>query len=437
MISADVILWLLERAKKIADQAEVTAVDKEKRGVSVRMGDIKDMSSSRSVKLSLRILRGNREASMDTSDVSRESLELLLDKTAEMLEYSEEDEANGLADAAECVGEVRELELYDPLIAALSFNDHMKVAKKMEKAAFGYDPRIKNTRDSASASSLYTVFYASTHGILRSYRITAVSRAIETVAESEQGMQVASWYCYGNNIAQAIPPEEIGRTAAHRAIRQLGGIKAPTQEVPVVFDSETASIFLRILVDAVRGGNIYRNRSFLTGRLGEEIASRLLTVRDKPLVARMPGSRPFDAEGVLSRNIDVISEGRLTSYLLDSYSARRLGLKTTGHAGGYSNLYIEYGNSSLQEIIASVHGGLYVTDLLGFGVNLLTGEFSKGARGIWIEKGELAYPVEEITIAGDLRDMLRNIEMVGDDLEFRSSIASPTIKISRMTVAGK
>ncbi len=239
-------------------------------------------------------------------------------------------------------------------------------------------------------------------------------------------------------------PEVIGETAAKRALRRLGARKIPTQEAPVVFDPEMAASLLRTLAGAVAGTSIYRGSSFLLNRLKQQIAAETVTVIDDGTIPGALGSRPFDGEGIPTQRTAVVEHGVLQSYLLDTYCARRLGMTSTGNAArdaagisvGSANFYLVPGTSTPGEIIASVKSGLYLTELIGFGVNLVTGDYSRGAVGLWIENGELTYPVEEITIAGNLTEMLRHIEMVGNDLVFRGRTAAPTLKIARMTIAG-
>ena len=257
---------------------------------------------------------------------------------------------------------------------------------------------------------------------------------VQPVAVSDGHMQRDYWYTRARHLARLQDAAEVGRRAATRAVRRLGGRRVPTQEAPVVFEPEVAASLLRHLAGAVVGQSLYRGTSFLLGRLGERIASDLVTVVDDGRLPSGHGSRPFDAEGLPTRRTTVVDQGRLASYLLDTYSARRLDLASTGNASravgdapsaAPTNLYVAAGTTPPESIIASIDRGL-----------LVTGDYSRGAAGLWIEHGELAYPVEEITIAGNLLDMFRDIELVGDDLEFRSSVASPTIKIGRMTIAG-
>ena len=265
------------------------------------------------------------------------------------------------------------------------------------------------------------------------------------VAQTNGSMQRDFWYSTQRKFALLEAPEAVGRRAAERALRRLGARKIATREVPVVFDPEISATLLRHLSSALSGYSLYKGASFLAGKLGERIASELVSVVDDGTIPGALGSKPFDGEGLPVGKRRVVERGILKSYLLDTYSGRKLGLPSTGNASrsigeppGVSptNFFLAAGSHSPEEIVASVEEGLYVTELIGFGVNLITGDYSRGAVGLWIEKGKLTYPVEEITIAGNLKEMLGNIEMVGNDLELRGRIAAPTIKISRMTVAG-
>jgi len=268
---------------------------------------------------------------------------------------------------------------------------------------------------------------------------------VAPVARTNGSMQRDYWYSTQRKFSRLEAPQAVGRRAAERALRRLGARKVSTREVPVVFDPEISATLLRHLSAALSGYSLYKGASFLVGKLGERIASELVSVVDDGTIPGALGSKPFDGEGLPVNKRTVVERGVLKSYLLDTYSGRKLGLPSTGNASrsvgeppGVSptNFFLTPGSHSPEQIVASVDEGLYVTELIGFGVNLVTGDYSRGAVGLWIEKGKLAYPVEEITIAGNLKEMLCNIEMVGNDLELRGRIAAPTVKISRMTVAG-
>jgi PmbA protein len=258
-------------------------------------------------------------------------------------------------------------------------------------------------------------------------------------------MQRDGWYSLVRRLRDLEPAEAVGRTAARRALRRLGARKVATQRVPVVFDPDTAASLLRNLCGAVSGSTLYRDASFLVGKLGEQVAAAGLTVVDDGRIVRGLGSKPFDGEGRSTQRTVVIQDGILTNYLLDTYTGRKLGMASTSNAlrvlgqrptVGPTNFSIVPGRHAPETIIRSVQQGLYLTETIGFGVNLVTGDYSRGAAGFWIDRGDLAFPVEEITIAGNLRDMLRDVEMIGSDLTWRGSIAAPTLKIGAMTVAG-
>lgn len=254
------------------------------------------------------------------------------------------------------------------------------------------------------------------------------------------------WYSAARSHSQLETPVAVGRRAAERTVRRLGARKVPTQQAPVVFDSITARSLIGAIFDAVDGDSIYRKASFLEGKLGQQVASENVTVVDDGTLPGLFGTSPFDDEGVPSRRTVVIDRGVLKSYLLNSYTARKLGLRTTGNAArgvtgnagvGHGNFFLEKGQRSPEEIIRGIRRGLYVTELIGQGVNVVTGDYSRGAAGLWIENGEFAYPVSEITIAGTLQQMLMGIETIGSDLEFRGSVAAPTLAIGEMTVSGR
>ncbi|HSG05382.1 MAG TPA: metallopeptidase TldD-related protein, partial [Nitrospiria bacterium] len=284
-----------------------------------------------------------------------------------------------------------------------------------------------------------------TNGIAGRYPIGSVSFSMTPIATENGSMQRDFWYAVGRKLKNLETPEAVGRKAAQRTLRRLGARKIPTCEVPIIFDPETASELLGSISACVSGTAIYKGASFLAGELGKNVAAAGLSVIDDGRKQGGLGSRPFDGEGLPTRKTEVIRNGVLESYLLDSYSGRKLGMPSTGNAArsvsdvpGVSptNLYVVGGDASPDEIIRSVDRGLYVVELIGFGVNHVTGDYSRGAVGLWIENGELSHPIEEVTIAGNLKDILMNIEMVGNDLEFRGNLASPTLKISNMIVAG-
>jgi PmbA protein len=437
---------LLRRAKgKGATGAEVIVVEDESFSVQVRMRAVDTLQSARQKRLGLRLCFSQRSATTATSDFSSESLQRLLDDTVAMARATAEDPYGGLPEPSLFSADAPDLDLWDPEAANLPIQDRIALATAAESAALDFDPRITNSEGGEYSQQDARLVFANSHGFTGEYRGSSVILSVSSIAGDNSGMQRDGWYSIQRRLENLESPEAVGRTAAERALRRLGARKVPTQQVPVVFDPDMAASLLRTICGAVSGSAIYRNASFLTGKLGEKVASGDLTIVDDGRMAGKLGSRPFDGEGLPTRRTAIIQDGVLVSYLLDTYTGRKLGMASTGNASrslgqpptvAPTNCHIVPGPCSPEQIIRSVDRGLYVTEMIGFGVNLVTGDYSRGAAGIWIENGELTYPVEEITIAGNLKDMLQGIEMIGDDLEWRGSVVAPTLKIARMTVAG-
>ena len=437
---------LLKRgANKGASGAEVVIVEDESFSVRVRMRTVDTVQSAREKRLGLRLCFGQRSATTATSDFSSESLHRLLDDTVAMAHAMAEDPCSGLPEPEMFSSDVPDLDLWDREAADLPIQERISLATTAESAALDYDPRITNSEGGEFSHQDARLFFSNSHGFTGEYRGSSVVLSVSPIAADTAGMQRDGWYSFQRRLRNLESAETIGHTAARRALRRLGARKVPTQQVPVVFDPDMAASLLRTICGAVSGSSIYRSASFLTGKLGQQIASTALTVVDDGRMMGHLGSRPFDGEGLPTRRTVLIQDGNLASYLLDTYTGRKLGMPSTGNASralgqpptvAPTNCHIVPGAFSPEQIIRSVDNGLYVTEMIGFGVNLVTGDYSRGAVGMWIENGELAYPVEEITIAGNLNDMLRDIEMIGSDLEWRGSIAAPTLKIARMTVAG-
>ncbi|MCL5671276.1 MAG: TldD/PmbA family protein [Acidobacteria bacterium] len=438
---------LVDRAvSEGATAADVVVLEGEEFSTTLRLGKIEKLKEAASKGLSLRVFDGKRCASAFSSDFSQDSLRTLVARTIAMAHETSEDPASGLAESSLLGQHQGDLELYSSDISALGTEERIGFARRAEEAALEADPRIKNSEGSWFESSEGTRVYASSTGFVGSYRSSYCSVAVVPIAQANGGgMQRDYWYSVARSIAALDSPESVGRKAAERALRRLGARKVATSHVPVIFDPETASSLVSHIFAAVRGDAVYRNASFLTGKLGQQVGGENVTILDDGLRPGGFGSRPFDDEGIPSSATSVIERGVLKNYLLDAYSARKLNLKTTGNATrglggtpsvGPKNFYLTPGNDSPEEIIRSVKEGLYVTELIGFGVNVVTGDYSRGAAGMWIQNGELAYPVEEVTIAGNLRDMLNHIEMIGRDLTFRRVIVSPTLRVGGLTVAG-
>ena len=429
-----------------ATGAECTISEGEQFSVGVRMGEIESLKEAGSRGAGVRVLVGRHTGSAYTSDLTDEGIRQMVGAALELAKITTEDPFAGLPDPSE-LGKIDiDLQLYSETVPALSAGQKVEWAKRAEAAALQADPRIVNSEGGSCDSHTGRTVFANSLGFLGSYRSSSCSISAVPVAKQNGSMERDFWFSVARSADKLEDPEKVGRKAAERALRRLGARKVPTQKAPIVFDPRTARSLLDNIFDAVSGDSVYRGETFLHGKLGEKIAVAGLTVIDDATIPGLFGSSPFDDEGVPSRSTTVIEDGVLRSWLLNSYTARKLGMRTTGNASrgitgnagvGHGNFYIPNGSISPEDIIKSVKNGLYVTELIGFGVNIVTGDYSRGAAGLWIENGEIAYPVSEITIASTLQDMLLHIEAIGSDLEFRSALASPTLLISEMTISGQ
>ena len=445
-LSQELARDILHQAKaKGASQGDLLMVESDSFFVTVRLGEIEKISQAQEKRLGLRLFFGASSATASTSDISKGSIERLVDETCAMARSTAQDEYSGLPAPEECARTFLDLDLLDDSGRSLSVEERSRLALETEKTALDYDRRITNSEGAEFSNQAGRVIYANSHGFSGEYQGSTYGLSVVPVAALNGMMQRDYWYSSQRKFSRLESPESVGRKAAARVLRRLGARKIKTREVPVVFEPEIAATLLRHLSGALSGYSLYKGASFLIGKLGDKIASELITVVDDGTIPAALGSKPFDGEGLPTGRKTVVEKGVLQSYLLDTYSGRKLGYPSTGNAArsvgeppgvAPTNFYLSPGSYSPEKIIASVEEGFYVTELIGFGVNLVTGDYSRGAAGIWIEKGELTYPVEEVTIAGNLKEILLNIEMVGNDLEMRDRICAPTVKISRMTVAG-
>ena len=429
-----------------ATDAECTVAEDDEFSVEVRMREIESLKEAGSRGMGLRVLKGQRVGSSYTSDLSPEGVGRMVRSAIEIADLTSEDPHAGLPAPEELGSLPGDLGLYSPAIERLDPADNISRAKRAEAAAFDADPRISNSDGASFDSGAARHVFANSRGFSGEYRTSHCSLSASPVARDGESMERDYWYTMARDPQGLQAPEEVGRIAAQRTLRRLNPVKVDTQKVPVVFEPRTARSLLDSIFDAVHGMAIYRHESFLAGKLGELVANELVTVVDDATIPGRFGTSPFDDEGVPSRRTPVIERGVLRNYLLNTYAARKLGMKTTGNAArglagnagiGHGNFYLEPGVQSPTRILAGIADGFFVTSLMGFGVNIVTGDYSRAAGGIWIRGGELAFAVSEVTIAGNLRDMLRNIEAVGSDLEYSGSLASPTVKIGDMTVGGK
>lgn len=443
----DLALQAVERACKAgATGAECTIIEGNEFSVKVRMGEIEALTEAGARGAGLRVLWGQQSGSSYTSDLSEEGIRRMVEAALTLAKITSADPFAGLPDPQELGQLSSDLLLYSPAVEELSAAEKIALAQQAEAAALGFDPRIVNS-DGASFDSYFgSRIFANSLGFVGRYRTSSCSLSVVPVARQNGDMERDYWYTAARSPERLESPEVVGQKAAARAIRRLGARKLDTQRVPVVFEPRTAQTLLGHIFEAVSGEAVYRGESFLAGKLGESVAALAITLLDDGTMPGLFGTSPFDDEGVPTRRTPVIQNGVLQNYLLNTYAARKLGMKTTGNAArglsgnpgvGHGNFYLQPGAMTPEEIIRRLPRGLYVTELLGFGVNLVTGDYSRGAAGVWIEQGELTYAVSEVTIASTLQEILRNIEAVGSDLEFRGSIAAPTLLISEMTLSGK
>ncbi len=446
----EIVSRALDRVRSSgADAADVLLVKSESTEARVRAAEIDFVTQARERSLSIRALvrgsGGARSAITSTSDLSLAAVDRMADETVALARATAEDPVAGLPDE-DFASDTPDLALWDPSDRGVGVEARIEDALAAEAAARAADPRIENSEGSQIGSGFSHVVYGNSQGFLGDYDSASHSLSSEPIAKQNGGLQRDYWMTVARRLSDLEQPADVGRQAALRAVRRLGASRVATCEVPVIFDPMTAPSLLGHLASCINGYAVYREASFLAERLGESIADAAIHVYDDGRRPGGLGSKPFDGEGLPTRRTAVIEAGRLASYLLDSYSARKLGLHSTGNASRGSgspptaaptNLWLEPGSSSLEQIIASTPRGLLVTELIGMGFNPVTGDYSRGAAGLWIEAGEIVRPVEEITIAGNLGEMLNDIDAVGSDLLWLGRIASPSLRVAQMTIAGE
>ncbi len=441
-IAAQLIALARERG---ASGAEATVSAGDEFEAQVRLGEVETLKEAGSRAAGIRLLFGRKVGSAYSSDLSIDGLRRMVNSATELAEISTEDPDAGLPDPGDLGSLAGDLELYSESVEKMEAEEKIAMARAAERAALDFDPRIDNSEGGSFGSYTGWRAFANSHGFLGSYRSSSCSLSVVPVVSEDGKRERDYWYSSARRTDKLECAEYVGRTAAERVLRRLGARKAPTQKVPVVFEPRVARSLIGHLFSAATGEAVYRKASYLADKLGEQIAAPRVTIIDDGTLPGLFGTSPFDDEGVPSRRTVVVEDGVLASYLLNSYTARKLGLKTTGNASrgvtgnastGHGNLYLQPGDSTPGQIVSSVKNGLYVTELLGSGVNIVNGDYSRGAAGVWIENGEPAWPVHEITISGNLRRMFEQIEAVGNDLEFRGSAACPTLLIGEMTVSG-
>ena len=433
---ADVARRSLEYAKrKGASDADVEISAAVGQAVTVRRGEVETVEYNRDKGLGITVYFGHRRGNASTSDLSPDAIERTVDAACAIARHTAEDEAAGLPDADRLyVGDAPELDLFHPW--GLTVEEAIEIARRTEAAALAVDKRITNS-EGATVSGYDTDFIlANTRGFLAGFASSKASIGCSVVAEDARGMQRDYWYTTHRDPARLEGAESVGRTAGSRAVRRLGGRRLATMEVPVIFDSNIASGLIGHFVSAATGSALYRKSSFLIDRLGSQVFSPAVEIFEDPWIPGELASSYYDAEGVATRQRKVVEAGTLLGWFLSSHSARKLGLETTGNAGGNHNLIVKPGAMDLDQLVKHMGRGFLVTELMGQGVNTVTGDYSRGASGFWVEGGEVRHPVEEVTIAGNLLEMFRGISAVGRDVAVRGSKHSGSILVERMTIAG-
>jgi PmbA protein len=447
-LTADVVARAMKAG---ASDAESVVREGDEFSVNVRMGEVETLKESGSRGIGLRVFMGKSSASTSTSDLTAGGIRQLVDGAMALVKVTEEDPFTGLPETAEFGSLPGDQHLFFEDVYSLSGPERIEWARRAEAAALGADARITNSDGGSFDAATGRMVLANSRGFVGGYRTSYAGVSAAPLAMDTNGqMQRDGWWSSARCFAHLESPEAVGKEAARRTLRRLGARRVPTQRAPIVFAPEVARSLIGSVFEAASGDSIWRSASFLAGKLGETIGASALTIVDDntmmlPTGAGGFGTSPFDGEGLPSRRTVVVENGILRNYLLNTYTARKLGLKSTHNASrglagtpgiGCGNLYLEPGTLTSDEIIAAVPAGLYVTSLMGFGTNIVTGDYSRGATGLWIENGELTHAVEEVTIAGNLAEMLMNVTAIGNDLVFRGSVASPTLRIDGMTIAG-
>lgn len=431
-IASDVLAHARARG---ATAAEVEASEGFGQNVTVRRGEVETIEYNRDKGVGVTVYVGKQRGHASTSDFSPQALRDTVDAALSIARLTASDEYSGLADPELLATEFPDLDLHHDW--PIGVDQAIELARACEEAAFAADPRVSNS-EGASVSVQQSHFaYGNSNGFLAGYPSSRHSVACAVIAGKDELMQRDDWYATSRAPEDLEEATQVGARAGQRAARRVGARKLATMKVPVLFEAPIAAGLLGHFVSAVSGGSLYRKSSFLLDSLGQQVFSPGIRIRDLPHIRRGLASAPFDDEGVASRTRDIVEGGVLQGYFLGSYSARKLGMRSTGNAGGNYNLVMDSTGEDFQALLRKLGTGLLVTELLGQGVNLVTGDYSRGAAGFWVEGGEIAYPVNEITVAGNLKEMFRNIVAVGSDLVARGSRQTGSILIEGMTVAGE
>lgn len=431
-LSAEV-LQLAQAAGATAAEAEISMGIGQ--NVSVRLDEVETIEYNRDRGMSVTVYFGQRRGHANTSDLSMQALKDTVQAACSIARYTAHDDFCGLADPALLAHDIPDLDLYHPW--DISVDEAIELAKRCEGAALATDSRINNS-EGASVSTYGGLFsYANSNGFNNGYFTSRHSLSCSVIAEEGDNMQRDYWYSSARAASDLESAESVGRKAGERTARRLGAQRLKTAQVPVLFEAGVASGLLSHFVSAISGGNLYRKSSFLLDSLGKQVFAPQITISERPHLLRGLASAPFDNEGVITQARDLVVNGVLQGYMLASYSARKLGMATTGNAGGNHNLILKSSDLDFDAMLKTMGTGFLVTELLGHGINMVTGDYSRGAAGFWVENGQIQYPVEEITIAGNLQDMFRQIVAVGSDVLVQGSKQTGSVLIEQMTIAGE
>jgi len=435
-ISALVEYVLGEAKKSGASAAEAGANVNQGLSVTVRLSEVETVEHTRDKGMGVTVYFGNRTGSASTTDFSPEALRETVRAACTIAKYTAEDDCAGLADPERLAKVIPDLDLHHPWNPGV--DRAIELARTAETTARQYDARITNSEGASLSTHEGLEVYGNTHGVLGAVATTRHSLSASVIAQDDSGMQRDYWYTVARDARGLESPESVGREAARRSVRRLSSRKLSTRECPVLYEAMVASSLLSHFIGAVRGSSLYRHASFLLDHLGKPVFADFVRIHEQPHLKGAAGSAAFDSEGVATQPRDLVRGGILQGYVLDSYSARKLKMATTGNAGGVHNLAIAPGPEDLDlaGLLRRMDTGLFVTELIGFGVNTVTGDYSRGAAGFWVENGEIQYPVEEITVAGNLREIFRRVAGVGNDVDTRGNIRSGSVLIESMTVAG-
>ncbi|MBW4049901.1 MAG: metalloprotease PmbA [Proteobacteria bacterium] len=433
----DVVAFALQEARRQgASQYEVDASLSQGLGTTVRLGEVDTIEYQRDRGLAVTVYFGRRKGAASTADLGRDAVRATVEKACAIARYTAEDPYAGLLEPEYLAREIPDLDLDHPW--GLTAEDAIAIARRCEQAGRAVDPRIANSEGASVSSQRHSGVYGNSLGFLAGFSGTSHSVSCSLIAQQGDQMQRDYWYTTARDPADLDPPEAVGATAGQRALARLGARKLATRKAPVLFSPDMARGLYRHFIGAIRGPSQYRKASFLLNAAGERVFPAFLQMHERPHILKGLASAPFDDEGAATRDRDLVANGILQGYVLGSYSARRLGLKTTGNAGGIHNLIVEASGDTPghDALLRRMGSGLLVTELMGQGVNGVTGDYSRGASGFWVEDGATAYPVHEITIAGSLRDIYRDIVAVGSDVDARGGIRCGSVLIGEMTIAG-